>query len=388
MQRSRNRNVVWGTRALTAACLATLLACGGSSGAAKTPASAASSSASSSASPTETERVPLTKAEEQWIVELTHKLASDEQPAASEVNEAARRISAAPGILIPLCANVLGPLIEEGADFDLTSNVLVASAGALLETPELSGNLIGMTTSSLVAVAQAYRAYRAKTGTTVGPLEMLEAQERNGELASWVRANWSTCPQSIAVVRAMEDQGDNTVNIGPDASASSGERPWGEPVPDGEQEASVLAMMQSIGAGTADVAILSETLVLGAGAYRTLLGVDKESGRDDIASTGTPSTSVVSSGDKVVSMPMRSYLDVSAREALLQALAFRGLSDARGRGKSRPATEAERQFWYALIPFEIKGQPVTIIELEGHVVVVFIKDGTINWMDILSEYTS
>ena len=85
-------------------------------------------------------------------------------------------------------------------------------------------------------------------------------------------------------------------------------------------------------------------------------------------------------------MPMRSYLDVSAREALLQALAFRGLSDALGRGQSRPATEAERKFWYALIPFEIKGKPVTIIELEGNVVVVFIKDGTINWMDILSAY--
>jgi len=382
MQKGRYRTVDWGARTLTAACLATLLACGGSSRAAKTPASATSSSAS----PSETDRVPLTKAEEQWIVELTHKLASDEQPAASEVNEAARRISAAPGILVPICANVLGPLIEEGADFDLTSRFLVASAGALLETPALSADLIGMTTSSLVAVSQAYRAYRAKTGTKVGPLEMLEAQERDGELASWVRANWSTCPQSIAVVRAMEDQGDNTVNIGPDASASSGERPWGEPVPDGEQEAKALAMMQSIGTGTADVAILSETLVLGPGAYRTLLGVDKESGRDDIASTGTPSTSVVSSGDKVVSMPMRSYLDVSAREALLQALAFRGLSDALGRGQSRPATEAERKFWYALIPFEIKGKPVTIIELEGNVVVVFIKDGTINWMDILSAY--
>lgn len=386
MQRRHDLQLSWCSKAFTAACLATLLACGGSPGTSKTPASTESPTASSSAS---AERVPLSKAEEQWIVELTNKLKSDNQPDDSEVNKAAKRISGAPGILVPLCGEILGPLLIEKSDFDLVSKLLVASAAALLETPEVSADLPKMTSSALVAVAQAYRAYREKTGMKVGTLETLEAQERNGELETWVRANWSTCPASVAMARAyVESQKKDAVILAPDAAASAGERPWGASVPNTEQEAKALELAKSIGSGSAKVAVLSEILVVGPGMYRVLLDLDKRQGRNDIASIGTPSTTIVPVGDKVTKMEMRSYLNLIDREALLKTLSFRGLNQVMGGGSSRPATDVEREFWYALIPIEIKGKPVTIIEFQGHIVVVYIENGTIGWLDILSEYSS
>ncbi|MBI5239622.1 MAG: DUF3859 domain-containing protein [Elusimicrobia bacterium] len=74
-----------------------------------------------------------------------------------------------------------------------------------------------------------------------------------------------------------------------------------------------------------------------------------------------------------------------ALAALCNSGSFRKIMGRFAAGRARTATAQERQLVYALVPFEIKGKPVTVIEASGDILYVEAQGGLL-WLDILSDY--
>tara|TARA_R110002096_G_scaffold435826_2_gene663618 strand:- start:162794 stop:163945 length:1152 start_codon:yes stop_codon:yes gene_type:complete len=333
----------------------------------------------------ESERVPLSAEEEKGIVGLVQAIHSESPPEEEEIIRAAERITGAPGITVILCADALMPILENDIDAPLLAVQLVASAAQLIETPEIANTLPLMTTKAMAATLRAYQHASTRLGKTDPNLEELVSLERSGSLGEHILKNWSTCPTSVAMQQAIEDEGFSLAMV-PDVSANTGARPWGAEVPNSEVETKVMNDLRSIAAGDSDSKGLSDVSIAGAALYQALLEADRIGGRSELATLGTPSTSIISTGDGVTKMPMRTYRS-EHRSALLRSASFLQILALIADGQARPATEAERKFWYALIPFEINGQPVTVVEASGHRLVVYLdEDGAIFWMDLLSGY--
>ncbi len=71
--------------------------------------------------------------------------------------------------------------------------------------------------------------------------------------------------------------------------------------------------------------------------------------------------------------------------ALLANQTFVGVARAMSAGP-RAATAAERQLLYALVPFEIAGKPITILEADKLSILVHAEDGKIGWIDAPNLY--
>lgn len=88
-------------------------------------------------------------------------------------------------------------------------------------------------------------------------------------------------------------------------------------------------------------------------------------------------------------MVMEGRAFLQQKEGALAALFgdgdFQKLMGRFASGRARTATAQERELIYALIPFEIKGRPVTVVEAAGDVLYIESQKGLL-WLDIISDY--
>jgi hypothetical protein len=157
---------------------------------------------------------------------------------------------------------------------------------------------------------------------------------------------------------------------------------WGTPVSAPATETQVMRALADLAhASPGADQHLADLFFLGPALWATLRSIDAS-----LDQLGTPSWAVVPMGDKTKQWQMRSFVDREAVRAIAAHVKLRSVAEAFRVGTARPATLDERQLFYALIAFEIRGQPVTVVEFEGHRLVVFLDKGRITHMDLLSEY--
>ena len=101
---------------------------------------------------------------------------------------------------------------------------------------------------------------------------------------------------------------------------------------------------------------------------------------------GIESLSVVPMPGGDAKWKMRTFKEDSIK-TIAHHIKFRAVAEAWRAGTVRAATPQERSLFYALTPLEIDGQPLTIISTpEDHRLVVYVQEGRLMWMDVLSEY--
>lgn len=182
-----------------------------------------------------------------------------------------------------------------------------------------------------------------------------------------------------------EADGGTTVVVAPDPRWKEQPRPWGSPVPAPAIEKQVMERFAAIARdGSGANQALADPFVAGPTMW-TALRLSAEASHDQIIPTlGTPTIAVVDS----YRFDMRAYSG-DARVALLGTEVFQTIARRIAGGKVRPASELEREHYFRLIPFEIDGEPVTIVDFDGgHQAAVTLdgEHGALLWVDLLSEY--
>jgi len=163
-----------------------------------------------------------------------------------------------------------------------------------------------------------------------------------------------------------------------------GDRPWGDPVPDPRTEERILKDLGALGRGEpAASKALGDNVVLGPGLWAALTEADRS-----FATVGASSTMLVPApGGGRREFQGRTFLSGEV-EALRTAEVFQRMAADFAKGRARPATGAERRLFYAMIPFEIAGQPLTMVDLGTARLAVSLTEGRIDWLDLLSAYAS
>jgi hypothetical protein len=171
-------------------------------------------------------------------------------------------------------------------------------------------------------------------------------------------------------------------NVG---TAPRSARPWGDPVPGEKDEQRVLAALTAVGAGTAEAQSLLADVVMVGPALWVLLTHDDGS----LKSIGTPAEArLPNRTGGAQTLEMRAFLKKTGQvSALLKAQPFRQIAAAYANGRARAATEPERKLFYAFIPFEIAGKPLTIVVSREERLVAVLANGQLMWIDLLSAYT-
>jgi hypothetical protein len=161
------------------------------------------------------------------------------------------------------------------------------------------------------------------------------------------------------------------------------DRPWGDPVPGDDADRRVMAALAAASGGTGSDAGFSPTLVIGPALWSLLTHADPA-----LAAVGTPAQAKIPLPDgSMQTLEMRTFVNAGELPALLRSRAFQNVTAAFARGRARAASEAERKLFYAFIPFEIAGQPLTIVEQGRQHLVADLADGKVAWLDVLSAYT-
>jgi hypothetical protein len=145
----------------------------------------------------------------------------------------------------------------------------------------------------------------------------------------------------------------------------------------------VKAALAAVGAGQAPPSGVATPLVIGQALWALLVKLDPA-----LAGAGTPAPSMLPhrTGPKQT-LEVRSFTHEQELAALLGSPGVRKIGRAFGQANVRPATEAERELFYLLVPFEIAGRAVTIAERDADRLVVFLDDkGRVAWVDVLSAY--
>ncbi|MBI5489711.1 MAG: hypothetical protein HY905_20425 [Deltaproteobacteria bacterium] len=173
--------------------------------------------------------------------------------------------------------------------------------------------------------------------------------------------------------------GGTALVVTPEAGA---ERGPGRAVPSPDDEALVASAVVAVVSGNIDAAsgLFSDSIVVGPALWALL--------QDDpaLAGIGLPTTMHVATADGYVELDGRTFLDAD-RGALLKSDRFRAvLARAGSDGAPRAATDAERALFYMLIPFEIAGEPLTVIGAGATVTVLGTSDGGLFWLDVLGAY--
>ncbi|HXU82721.1 MAG TPA: hypothetical protein VN914_15065 [Polyangia bacterium] len=161
------------------------------------------------------------------------------------------------------------------------------------------------------------------------------------------------------------------------------DRPWGDPVQSDEADRKVMAALGAAGKGTAPDGAFSAALVIGPALWSLLTHADPALG-----AVGTPAQAKIPLPDgSMQTLEMRTFVNAGELPALLRAAAFQKVTAAFARGHARAASEAERKLFYVFIPFEIAGQPLTIVEQGRQHLVAHLSDGKVAWLDVLSAYS-
>jgi hypothetical protein len=145
-----------------------------------------------------------------------------------------------------------------------------------------------------------------------------------------------------------------------------------------------------VGLGRADRAAhdtLARPFTVGPALWAILIQVDHKGGRTVVESLGTPSVAVVPTGGQPTEWKMRTFLSANDVAALAATISFRDLCTAFGDGAPRAANQEERALFYKLVPLEIAGKPLTVVDVQQHRLVAYVDNGRLAWMDLLSEYS-
>lgn len=154
----------------------------------------------------------------------------------------------------------------------------------------------------------------------------------------------------------------------------------GASVPSTAAEQEALELVGGFGAYAPSHGV--EAVILGAAIWSN---VRKDA---ELSRHGKKTTFLVSTGNgKTQPLEGRGYSakEEGTLEALGKSAAMKEVLVLFSKGKSRAATAAERTFFYAFIPFEIEGKPLTVVEGGGEKLVVY-KDGGLLYLDLLSGY--
>lgn len=151
----------------------------------------------------------------------------------------------------------------------------------------------------------------------------------------------------------------------------------GESVPDPEADARAKALLAALSAKQAPEARPWEVAVCLPALWKRLKGRDPA-----LAGQGTSSTLVVAD----VPLEGRVFLKKKNETgALLDNQAFQAMMAGFASGSGRPAGPQERALIYALIPFEIKGRPVSVVEAAGERLFLASEQGML-WLEVISDY--
>ena len=169
------------------------------------------------------------------------------------------------------------------------------------------------------------------------------------------------------------------------SGAEQADKGPGAPVPDENAGKVALALLQRFAAAPVDPASHPFKAVICAPAvWKRLVAADAT-----LAAKGARTLIVVPDlGTKKASqLEGRSFVGVKNPNDsdLYGSGAFRALAEAFSQAKPRAADQKERDLFYAMIPFEIHGQPVTILEAAGDALLLYHASGIL-WIDTLGDY--
>jgi hypothetical protein len=127
---------------------------------------------------------------------------------------------------------------------------------------------------------------------------------------------------------------------------------------------------------------LAVPFVIGPALWGTMTKLDPA-----LDTLGTPSAALVPMPGGAQTWKMRSFLQRPNVVTIARHIKLRAVAEAFRGGTARPATQAERDLFYALTPLEIKDRPLTVLVVPpDHRLIVFVEDGRISWIDLISEY--
>ena len=157
--------------------------------------------------------------------------------------------------------------------------------------------------------------------------------------------------------------------------------PWGVVLLGGTTEAK--NALAAVGAGQAQPADLATPLTIGPALWALLVKLDPALGE---AGTKTASALPHKTGQQQT-LEVRSFTHEPERAALLRSPGFRKIGRAFAQANLRPATAAEREMFYLMVPFDISSRGVTIAERDADRLVVFLDEKQhLAWLDVLSAY--
>jgi hypothetical protein len=158
---------------------------------------------------------------------------------------------------------------------------------------------------------------------------------------------------------------------------------WGAPVSDPAAERAVLDALAAIAGGKAKPGdVLTGVFSVGPGLWQRLKTDPK------LAKLGTDAQVVMPGADKPQQLEMRSFLDAKAQKALLANPNIIALAKLVSQAKARPANDVERALLYALVPFEIAGKPITILETADFQLLVYAESNKLAWIDSPGSYSA
>jgi hypothetical protein len=169
----------------------------------------------------------------------------------------------------------------------------------------------------------------------------------------------------------------------PDAKPA-GTRPWGAPVADPAVEKAVSDVLSAVGDGTAAAGQFFSPLAVGPALWTLLTQLDA-----GLANAGKPSFTIIPHpGADSEKLDMRTFFEADMA-ALLRSPAFRKIGHAFAGGQIRAADDGERHLFYAFVPFELVGHPVTIAERGRDRLLVYLDEQRRPmWIDVLSAYNA
>jgi hypothetical protein len=179
--------------------------------------------------------------------------------------------------------------------------------------------------------------------------------------------------------------GDVLVFVPDPKTKPAGDRPWGAPVPDPAVEKAVSALLSAVGDGKVEAGRFASPLAVGPALWKILGELDA-----GLANAGKPSFALIPHpGSEPEKLDMRAFFDAADVATLLRSPAFRKIGRAFASAKIRPADDAERQLFYAFIPWELVGRPVTIAERGKDRLLVYVDEqGRPTWIDVVSAYNA
>jgi hypothetical protein len=155
----------------------------------------------------------------------------------------------------------------------------------------------------------------------------------------------------------------------------------GDPVPGTGHEERCVAAIKAVGTG-ADVNLyFSNALILGPGIVQAMTGDQRK-----FPKGGTPALiTAVFSGRRMFFMGR--FVKGNDLEVLLSSERFKEMLRGVADGAARPATREERDLYYSLVPYEIEGKPVTVLQKGKRRLLVDGGDNLENaWLDMIDEY--